>query len=429
MKKKMLAILAVCLIWSMLISPLRAAEQETLTILEVENDTDQTQTKQPALSLYAKAAVLMDAASGRILYEKEAHTPMPMASTTKIMTLILTLEQADIEDIAEVSAYAASMPEVKLHVRAGEKYYVKDLLYSLMLESHNDSAVVIAEHVGGSVEAFVALMNEKAVQIGCENTCFITPNGLDATAEYEAEDGSLMTREHSTTAADLARILSYCITQSPAREKFLEITRTPSYSFTDTEGRRSFSCTNHNAFLTMMQGALTGKTGFTGKAGYCYTGALQRDERTYVVALLACGWPNHKTYKWSDTRALMEYGLENYTYRSLLTEPLPEDALSPIPIENGQTERLGESAYITIEARESEDSKEGILMRSSESVEVRLIKEETLAAPVYKGMAVGRAEYYIDGEKWRSVELLAAQDVHAIDYKWCFEKVFAKWLF
>ena len=99
---------------------------------------------------------------------------------------------------------------------------------------------------------------------------------------------------HSTTAADLARIMKYCITESPKKEEFLEVTRTASYSFSDLEGKSSYSCNNHNAFLSMMDGALSGKTGFTAKAGYCYVGALNRDGKTFIVALLACGWPNNK---------------------------------------------------------------------------------------------------------------------------------------
>ena len=205
------------------------------------------------LQLYAQAAVLMDADSGRVLYGKNEEAKLPMASTTKIMTCILALEYGSPEQIVEVSSYAASMPKVKLYVKSGEKYYLRDLLYSLMLESHNDSAVVIAEAVGGSVEQFAAMMNQKARDIGCYDSYFITPNGLDAKVN---ETGKV----HSTTAADLARIMAYCVTDSPEKERFLEITRTQGYDFTDVDGTRSFHCNNHNAFLGMMQEALSGKT-------------------------------------------------------------------------------------------------------------------------------------------------------------------------
>ncbi|MGN0356226.1 MAG: D-alanyl-D-alanine carboxypeptidase family protein, partial [Blautia sp.] len=238
-------------------------------------------------SLYASSAVLMDGDSGRILYEKNGYEPRPMASTTKIMTCILALEEGNEEDVVTASFRAASSPKVRLGVTEGETFRFGDLLYSLMLESHNDAAVMIAEHLDGSVEKFAERMNEKAREIGCKNTYFITPNGLDASVKIKGKE-----KVHSTTAADLSRIMRYCIMESPERENFLNITRTDSYSFYDGERKQNFACYNHNAFLGMMEGALTGKTGFTANAGYCYVGALQRDGKTLIVALLACGWPN-----------------------------------------------------------------------------------------------------------------------------------------
>ena len=254
-----------------------------------------------AFSLHARSAVLMDGDSGRILYGKEADTPLAMASTTKIMTCILALENGKEEDIITASEYAASRPKVHLGVRKGEQFRFGDLLYSLMLESHNDTEVMLAEHLEGDVETFADKMNQKAKKIGCRHTFFITPNGLDATKKIGEKE-----QVHSTTAADLARIMRYCIEESPQKEAFLNITRTQSYTFWDIEKKRSFSCNNHNAFLSMMEGALSGKTGFTAKAGYCYVGALKREEKTLIVALLACGWPNNKTYKWKETVKRME---------------------------------------------------------------------------------------------------------------------------
>ena len=254
--------------------------------------------------LYAQAAVLMDGDSGRILLGKNEREKRPMASTTKIMTCILALEEGEAEDVAEFSSLAASQPEVHLGAGTGRKFYLKDLLYSLMLESHNDTAVAVAECVSGSVEEFVKEMNRKARSIGCEDTWFVTPNGLDGSSLDENGREQI----HSTTAADLARIMKYCLYESPAREEFLTITRTGTYTFSDLDGKGTYSCVNHNAFLSMMDGALSGKTGFTGGAGYSYVGALERGGKSFIVALLGCGWPPHKEYKWSDTRELMEYG-------------------------------------------------------------------------------------------------------------------------
>ena len=259
--------------------------------------------------LFATAACLMDGDTGRVLFGKRETDPMAMASTTKIMTCILALENGGEQAVATASAQAAAAPKVHLGVYEGEQFLLGDLLYSLMLESHNDAAVMIAETISGSIEGFAALMNEKAAVIGCTDTHFVTPNGLDA-----SDAGG----DHHTTAADLARIMRYCIKTSPKATEFLAVTQTRSYTFWDLEKKNMFNCCNHNALLDQMEGAISGKTGFTAKAGYCYTGALERDGKCLIVTLLACGWPNHKNYKWTDAAKLLNYGLESYTYRDVL---------------------------------------------------------------------------------------------------------------
>lgn len=399
----------------------------TVSVMAVKaQGNDQSSTN---LQLYAQSAILMDAGSGRILYEKNGHEIRPMASTTKIMTCILALEYGNMEDYVEISSYAAGMPKVKLNMQAGEKYLLKDLLYSLMLESHNDSAVAIAEHIGGSVEGFAAMMNQKAWDIGCFDTFFITPNGLDAVAFTDNGE----TKSHSTTAADLARIMSYCIMDSPKKEEFLAITRTPSYQFTayrekDGEifsGGRNFQCNNHNAFLNMMEGALSGKTGFTGKAGYCYVGSLQRGDRTFVVALLACGWPNNKTYKWSDTKKLMDYGLENFEYHSLKEVEIEEDSLSGILVKDGQTGRIGESIYVPVGIADRKDGRknEGVLLSKEENFEVKRELKEFLSAPIEAGMEVGKVSYLLNGEVYGVDYIITKEAVAKIDFKWCLMQI------
>lgn len=408
------------------------------------------------ISLYATAAVLLDADSGRVLYEKNGTDVMAMASTTKIMTCIVTLENGNLDDVLEVSSYAASMPKVKLYVKKGERYVLRDLLHSLMLESHNDSAVAIAEYIGKAflpqelrmkstseytveeskqaVAAFAGLMNQKALDIGCENSWFITPNGLDATQTITLENGETLVKEHCTTAEDLARIMAYCITGSPKREEFLNITRTSNYSF--SANSRSYSCVNHNSFLTMMDGALSGKTGFTNKAGYCYVGSLVRDGKTLVVALLACGWPNNKTYKWSDTRELMQYGLDNYTYHAFAEAAYDASLLRPIPVAQGQTERLGDTACTGLQIPGREEGREGgtrgfeglagLLMKDSESIEVDCQVKEGLQAPVEAGTQVGLITYSVNGKVYRTEQIVTTQAVGKIDFRWCMEQIWKR---
>ena len=353
--------------------------------------------------LYARSAVLMDADTGRILFEKNGSEQMPMASTTKIMTLLVTLENADLEGTVQVSAYAASMPKVRLNLQEGETYRLKDLCYSLMLESHNDSAVAIAEHVGGSVEGFASMMNQKARDLGCYHSYFITPNGLDAEDEYG---------KHSITAKDLARIMRCCM----QNEEFLSITRQPSWSFSSLDGSRSFTVNNKNAFLNMLEGALTGKTGFTNGAGYCYVGALEREGKRLIAVVLACGWPNNRTWKWSDTKKLMSYGIENFHKKTVGEEKLE---LEPVRILDGQTASVRASADVRTEQ---------VLLKEGDTFQMDVLKPDALPAPVQKGELVGTVIYYLNGEIFDLFPIYIEDDSLMIDYEWCLEQIVCRWI-
>lgn len=342
-----------------------ASGTETGRIRSLQVVMAESEEESPVLDLHAVGAVLMDGYTGRVLYEKNGSRVLPMASTTKIMTCIIALENGEPDELVEVSAYAASMPDVQLGIVKGEKYRLGDLMLSLMLESHNDSAVAIAEYIASKqvsengydaesgqpadaslrtveeskalVDIFAKLMNEKAKEIGCENTYFITPNGLDAAVNSRDENGRPVEHVHSTTAAELALIMRYCLSQSEESDTFLEVTQTREAVFTDETGKRSFSCINHNRYLDMNEGAVSGKTGFTGKAGYCYVGAVNQDGMFLIAALLACGWPPSKNLKWQDMNTLMDYGLENYSCIQV-TEPAENSVpyLVNDTVENGR---------------------------------------------------------------------------------------------
>ena len=373
-----------------------------LTVLLMMEISIRAQAEGTPENLYARSAVLMDADTGRILFGKNDNEVMPMASTTKIMTLLVTLEHADLDEIVEVSARAASMPDVQLHIREGERYRLQDLCYSLMLESHNDSAVAIAEHVGGTVEGFAAMMNQKAKHLGCYHTYFITPNGLDA----EDEHG-----KHSTTARDLARIMRCCM----KNETFLSITREPSWTFADVDGNRSFTVQNKNAFLQMMEGALTGKTGFTNEAGYCYVGALERGEKRLIAVVLACGWPNHKTWKWADTKALMNYGLEDYHKETVGSDRM---ALEPVSVMDGQKEKV---EILTDAALED------FLLKEDDEFTMEVLVPDILKAPVQAGELVGSVVYYINGQIVDLFPVYTASEVKKIDLEWRLRQVIDLW--
>lgn len=388
--------------------------QTSASVQGGENKIPQMVDMTPAIEepseLHALSAVLMDGDSGRVLYEKDGKTPLANASTTKVLTCIVALESSPGDDYVQVSQNAASQPEVRLGLQKGEQYYLEDLLYSLMLKSHNDTAVAIAEHCGGTVEGFARMLNRKAKQIGCKDTYFITPNGLDA----QDENG-----KHHTTAEDLALIMRYAI----KNKTFLHISQTRDYTFSEITGKRTFSVHNANALLDMMDGVLAGKTGYTSQAGYCYVCAWEEEGKTFVVSLLGCGWPNHKTYKWSDTKKLLSYGAYNYDYETYWQEPHTSKILVTDGVENMQN--IGEKVYlrgkcsVTSEEREKE-----ILLKKGEAVTCKTEIPQKVSAPVLKGEKLGRIAYYLDGKLIASYPVYAERSVEKISFKWYTEKVF-----
>lgn len=357
---------------------------------------------QEDLTLYASSAVLTDADSGRILYGKAAGTPMANASTTKILTCILAIEEGTPDAVVTVSDYACSMPQVSLGFSPGDSFYLRDLLYSLMLESHNDTAVAVAEHIAGSVEAFADMMNEKAEEIGCLDSHFVTPNGLDA----EDENG-----EHHTTAYDLSLIMSYCI----QNEEFLEITRTASAQISTVDGTKQFALSNHNSLLEMTDGAISGKTGFTGKAGYCYVGAYQSGAHVYTFALLACGWPNNRDYKWSDSTQLIQYADENYTDRVLLSDGVRAE----IPCDGAAAVRDGRIVYPeTLEAVSSDAVITGFVSDQDE-ISVQYDLPERIAAPAKAGTVIGTEKVYLNHVLYAERSIVLTESAEFCDYSWC----------
>lgn len=336
-------------------------------------ETGQQEEKEK-LSLNARAAVLMDADSGRILYGKNETMVFPMASTTKIMTLIVALEHNEPDQIVMASAGASAMPEVRLGVHEGERYRMEDLYYAMMLESFNDAAMMIAEGTVGSVENFAELMNEKAISLGCTQTYFITPNGLDAADEKGV---------HSSTAEDMAKIMRYAIDN----EDFLKITQTADYSFTDCDRKRSFEVHNKNVLLTMMDGVLSGKTGYTADAGYCYVCAVKKDGRTFIAALLGSGWPPHKGYKWSDVQTLLDYGDKNYRYQTIdISKGVPDRQVHVMK---------GEHDFAAVRAKQTNYR---FLLSSEDKVHVESVLPGQLEAPVEAGQSVGSIRIFVNGD-------------------------------
>ena len=342
------------------------------------------------LSLYSKSAVLIDASSGRILYEKNAYEPLPMASTTKIMTAIIALEYGNLEEEVTVSENAASAPKVKLNLSVGEKQKLGDLLYPLMLESANDVAVAIAEHIGGNVENFTDLMNQKAEEIGAYDTVFVTPNGLDS-------------GDHHSTAYDMALITRYAM----SNDKFVEIINTKQITIGGGD-YKEYTLTNKNRLLSEYEGAVGVKTGYTNLAGHCFVGAAERDGILLISVVLASGWGNSgKERKWTDTKELLDYGFNTYEIIKIVDE---ETKIDSLPINNAWVDNVDvitkNSFYYPLTEGEMK------------SLRYTKILPEELNAPVNKGDIVGELRIYsVDGELFGQVPLVASDDAKKRDVK------------
>ncbi|MCC8168490.1 MAG: D-alanyl-D-alanine carboxypeptidase [Clostridiales bacterium] len=370
----------------------------------------------PASSeLYSSSCAVMDGYSGRILYGKSSDTAMANASTTKILTCILALEYGNLSDTVTASARAAGQPKVRLGMSEGDSYVLEDLLYCLMLESYNDCAVAIAEHISGSVEAFADLMNEKAAQIGCKDTYFITPNGLDD----EDENGF-----HHTTAEDLCLIMRYCTWESSKCKAFLSITQTAEYTFTDSDGI-SHTASNHNSLLTSMDGAITGKTGYTNDAGYCYVMAYEKDGRKFCVALLACGWPDNKNYKWKDANTLISYAVSAYTATDIYQEPrLPVITVSGSRPRTPVLSDWGQDVSFAPELAAGRT--ELIYMISAEDeVSYNINIQHSVDAPIMAGDAIGYYSISVNGETVCEYAICATAPAYAWTFAVLLRAVFS----
>ncbi len=343
------------------------------------------------LELYGESALLLDGESGTVLYEKNGNAVKAIASTTKILTCLVALEHGNMDDIVTVSSHAASQPDVQMNIAENERYVLGDLLHGMMLESYNDVSVAVAEHIAGSTDAFASIMNEKAKSIGCQNSYFITPNGLDA-----EKDG----KPNGSTAYDIALIMAEAV-ENP---EFLKITQTRQYTIHEVDGKRTVNAYNRNTFFDSYEGVLSGKTGFTGKAGYCYVGAVKRDERTFIAVTLGSGWPPHKTYKWKDMNTLFDYGFESFQYRTLDLDKL--SIKSVLPVKNGKTKKYGESVSIRIEIP-LEDTKR--LLKRNDLYYGKLNLPDVLVAPVAADEKIGTLELYVNEE------LVEKRDIKTID--------------
>lgn len=356
------------------------------------------------LALESKSALLMDAATGTILYEKNSHEAMPPASVTKVMTLLLIYEGEEAgqfawSDRVQVSEHAASMGGSQVFLEQGETQTAADMTKCIAIASANDAAVAMAEFVAGSEEAFVERMNQKAEELGMADTHFENACGLDTDGhETSAHDIALMSRELMTRFPE---IRDYTTTW---QDTIIHKTR---------KGESEFGLTNTNKLIKWYEGATGLKTGSTGKALYCLSGTAERDGLHLIAVVMAA--PDFKV-RFQETMKLLDYGFANYSAEKGL--PAGEK-MAEIPITKGMTDTVGgivkeETSFLL--------KKEG-----GKDWETAVEALPVMDAPVKKGEKVGEVIYLINGEEVGRTDLIAAENVERADISTMLERMLKLW--
>jgi len=328
----------------------------------------------------ARAAVVMDVNSNRILYSKNMDEKMAMASTTKIMTTLVAIESGRLDEKVTISKRASYMEGSSIYLREGEVHTVNDLLYAIMLRSGNDAATAVAEHIGGSAEGFAEMMNKKAREIGANNTRFANPHGLDAEGHY-------------TTARDLALITSYALknplfsTIVSSKKKVME--GPPSENWDRI-------MINKNKMLWQFDGGDGVKTGFTKKAGRCLVSSATREGMRLVCVVLNCG------PMWDESSALLEYAFKNYVKKRIVDK---DSIFKVVEVRNGK------ERFVGVKPAEDFD----LVLRTDRVENIKLEAKDLKAAqaPLKKGGHAGRLEIYIDNNLLKTINLEYSEGVES----------------
>ena len=335
------------------------------------------------ISVTAPSAILMEKTTGKILYEKDAHTQYEPASVTKVMTLLLTMEAIKAgnlkwEDTVTASTHAISMGGSQIWLKENERLSVHDMVKAVAVVSANDCSVALAEHIAGSEEAFVQRMNDRAAELGMEHTHFVNCTGLPAEG-------------HLTCAHDIAVMSRELILNHPEIREFTTI-------WMDTLRDGAFQLSNTNKLIFYYEGATGLKTGFTDSALYCLSATAERNGMELIAAVMHA--PT-SAERFESAKTLLSYGFANW---SLV--PVHPDALAPVPV------TLGKADYVQpVPARECT-----ILLEKSSAgkVTTETVMEETVEAPVAEGQVLGRLIVRVNGEAADSIDLVAARPVERI---------------
>ena len=339
----------------------------------------------------AKALLLMEYSTGKVLFAENETEHLPIASVTKVISTLLVMEAIDegritLNDMVTISEHAASMGGSQVFLEAGEQMSVDDLLKSLVVVSANDATVALGEYICGSEASFVAAMNERAKELGCENSNFVNTNGLPVEGHYScALDIALITRE---------------LMKHELIFKYTGI-------WMDTIRNGSFGLANTNKLIRFYKGATGMKTGFTGEAKYCLSGTAQRDGMHLIAIVLGASTSDKR---FAAAKGMFDYGFANY---SIITPEVP--SIEPIDITRG----VSDCAKLTAEPI-------SILLEKGNKgeIEPQLFINESMQAPVFEGDEAGYIAYYRNGEELARTKVYIAEEVKEVSYGSLLSEIF-----
>ncbi len=361
--------------------------------ISIANAKAEPTAKETGLKLKAKAAVLMDADSGEVLFAQDSHKRLPPASVTKVMTMLLIMEACEagkisMEDTVTVSERAASMGGSQMYMEPGEQHTVEELMMGVAMVSANDGCVALSEHLAGSVELFVERMNRRASELGLEDTHFVNTNGLPVANHY-------------TSAYDIAEMSRRLLRFPKTKEWF---TKWQASIQVGLPGKKTkFGLTNTNRLIKQYQGAIGVKTGFTQDAGYCLSGAAERDGTRLVAVILGC---KTSQIRFAQVAKMLDYGFANY--ESVEIAKLGKTQKS-VDVEKGTPSKI--DAVLK--------EKQSVLVKKGEkqSLETKIEIDPTISPPIKKGQQLGDLVVYQNEREIDRFPMVAAESAEKASVK------------
>ena len=351
------------------------------------------------LDIKGKSGLLMDVATGTVLYEKNSHEPLAPASVTKVMTMLLIMEAIDSgkigwDDTVTASETAAAKGGSQIYLKVGETMSVSDMVKSIAVSSANDCACAMAEHLAGSEAAFVEMMNTRAKELGMEDTHFVNCTGLDDGPEAA---------QHRTSAYDIALMSRELLKNHPDIKKFTTI-------WMDTVRNGAFGLSNTNKMVRFYSGATGLKTGFTSGAGYCLSASAQREGMELIAVVMGC---ETSAERFNACKAMLDYGFANFALVTADTEQKME-----VPV------KLGKEDFVLLEPGAEPRMLIDKAQKSSVTTQVTL--EESVTAPVSRGQRLGTLTVKAGDQILAQVPLVAKTGVERLNFGDLFVKIFKR---